>query len=514
MNQNEDFYSKYKKLRNKIHQTQLDDSLYVLWSYNAHLNGREIDFKARGIEVSNEFLLAKNGHKRTFLAEWDLRMLVKEVIINSPKNVYKPKTFRTLSYFANTVNEIKENLDSYLYEKFIHPLGEDGIYLHINRIAHLQFQFQTKIANQRVIARYFKIYNKPPTKSLLEQKIGMSLEKFYLVSLVLYGYFLEKIQAIMPIQNKIPELEAEHFEKALKFLSTDFESLKEAYIKNQKYDESFFYQIHIGEIFPLIKMNYMGADSLICVDSLSLFWRCTDGLYYELHKDEEFRKELGKSFELYVEDVLKKALSNKYTLIGEFEYGSSHNKALTTDWIILSTKEVLFVECKTKRLTRNSKTTIKTSEHLNNDIDQMAKFVVQTYKRIDDFKNNKFDLPTQETIESIFPIIVTMEEWYIFGFIKRKIHEAIIKKMNEANLPISYLEQMPYTICSVGTFETLAQTLNYVDFKSIISSITKDEMDYEFKTILLNKFQEEIKKTKPLFEEDFYNLIPKRHIRE
>ncbi|MGF7028954.1 MAG: hypothetical protein BGP15_15410 [Sphingobacterium sp. 40-24] len=88
----------------------------------------------------------------------------------------------------------------------------------------------------------------------------------------------------------------------------------------------------------------------------------------------------GKSFERYVGVILNKNSQGKeYTISEEIVFEYKRNSLKTSDWIVLSDNEKIFIECKTKRLRMPSKTLERFSETLEEDIDFIARLIYEFY---------------------------------------------------------------------------------------------------------------------------------------
>ena len=81
---------------------------------------------------------------------------------------------------------------------------------------------------------------------------------------------------------------------------------------------------------------------------------------------------------------------------------------------------MLFIECKTKKLKKESKELLSDTSFLNDDLNK---------KQILDFNKWHYPMKFALPIESIFSIILTATEWYAFGnLIIQDLLDKILKK--------------------------------------------------------------------------------------
>ena len=125
----------YKPFRNKVSLLSIEDTFFVIWAYSQKLQIK--DFRIpKGIEVHQTFL--ESQIPQSILAEWELEILTKEVILNGGAVATKGHTFRSWSTLADIVNQLK-TLENEIYR--LYGSG-DNILMELIRIAHRQFVWQ------------------------------------------------------------------------------------------------------------------------------------------------------------------------------------------------------------------------------------------------------------------------------------------------------------------------------------------------------------------------------------
>ena len=242
-----------------------------------------------------------------------------------------------------------------------------------------------------------------------------------------------------------------------------------------------------------------------------LFWRITAGLYYEILHEDNFGEYFGVSFQNYAGEIIEKSNNEKkINYIPEGVYYIGKARKATVDCIAYDAGSALFVECKTKRLILQAKIELANASVIQAELEKMSQFILQIYKTIDDYRNNyypsfKFDKNTQ-----IYPLIVTLEDWYLFGDkLIVDLKSLVEQKVQDASLPLSYLDDMPYSICSIEEFEDLMQIVQLHGLQSVMKDkvFDKEKKRWNLKTYLATCFGDEMKSLEYLFEEDYKTLF-------
>jgi hypothetical protein len=499
-------YEIHKPLRNKLRQLRLDDSLYVVWNYFTHYNNRKPQFT--GIEITKEFMLLDRVQQQRQVAEWSLETFTREMILYCPESISDPKTLRKWSYFSDIVNKLKE-VEEKIAEIYI---SKENVLLEFHRIGHFQFPRQIKKPTEQYFTRYFLIFSEENLSKLVFEAIGITIKDFYILAGVLWGYFLDKASLDYPPKIEVRELDIEKLDKLLTHISCNIIDYRNKLEQQKQINEKFIYSPRLARIFPIIKMLYMGKLSLVCIDSTLLFWRLTDGLYYEIYNQPGFSNSFGPSFQNYVGKVLKK-VCKRIKYFPEIIYGSSHNKRDSIDWIIEDKSCVIFLECKTKRMTDISKIELLDTSKLDEDLDKMAEFIIQTYGNIQEYKENKYPHYKYSAGKKVYPMIVTLENWLLFGDeLLTRLERFVSKRMIEKNLPMEWLSEMPYSVCSIDEFENIIQISEKVGLEKIMRGKLFDgeNKKWNFDSFLLNNFPEEYKNCSFIFSDEFKTILPER----
>lgn len=517
MDQDNTVFNNYKPLRNHLNKTALDDSFFVVWAYVQYL---QFDNKfPQDIEVAPEFLNQNHIQKSRTCAEWELETITREIIVNSQDINFIDKSMKKWSYFSNAINKLKD-IENEIGRVFI---NKDNILVELFRLSHRQFPWQVRPSGE-YLTRYYKIFNQKSLNIILVKTIGLSVKELYISGMLFVGAYLKSPAINLPINVQVNAIKNEKIVQFVKIFSLDINSLREKVKSEVRYNDKFAYSFSSLRSFPIIKMSYRQKECLVCPMPTLLFWQITDGIYYKILeeikkiKDEKEQKEilgnfgnsLGKQFQNYVGEVLEKSIKNKsLKFFREQEYKEGKNRKDTVDWMIVDNNAMLFIECKAKRMNLPAKIELDDDSFIKAELDKMADFIKQVYKSIDDYKNNKYPNIKFDKSRKIFPVILTLEHWYLFGDKFLNELDAILKnKIKENNLDEKYLESYPYSICSVEEFEKMTQIIDKIGVNNFMSKkFNQDRRLWAFQSFMSSDFNEEYKKTKVLFDDDYKKIF-------
>lgn len=448
------FFDYYKPLKNHLRQVELVESLSVIRAYAQYLQFNEQIPK--DIEVASYVLTAKDWIKKTFYP-WELETLAREIIINSqePNSMLFTKTLRKWSYFSSAVNKLKE-----LENNMAQFYSSESVLLELYRIAHRQFPWQS-LSYATQLTRYFKIFSHKELDKIIQRVIGINLKELYTLGLAIIGAYLKHFILFYPPNIQIGSIDRGKLDSFLNYFSGSLGSLRKDLIKNQEFNENYVYTFNPLRSRPLIRIRIGNKDALICPMLTLLLRRFTEGIYYEICNQEDFSGPFGESFQNYVGEVIAKTVSKVgFIIYPEKEYYVGKERKDTIDWIVDSRDAALFIETKTKKLRLKAKVEITTPKTLIEELDKMAEFVTQAYKTIRDYRNNHYPDYKFDPKKEIYPIILTLENWYIFGDqLEDALNDKIREKFTKENLDHSWLEKMPYSTCSVEEFEVMIQII-------------------------------------------------------
>ena len=268
------------------------------------------------------------------------------------------------------------------------------------------------------------------------------------------------------------------------------------------------YQFHALQSYPLIFTEFQGRPGHICPVPTLLFWRITSGLFYDLIKEPGFDQAFGTSFQEYVGDMLKKTLDGTSTAIYSEETDSRFNRS---DWIIDQPNAFLLVECKTKRLTIEAKTTILDLIPLQAQLEVLANAVVQSYQALEAYKNSKYKSPLYlyNPAKQPFICVVTLENWRLMGPEIEKLREIVRDKLIRKGLDATLMEQAPFITCAVNEMEEFVYLLQMNDLADMVRKYWDDpeRSSWPFSNYLSERYKEEFQAYKYIFADELENVF-------
>ncbi len=456
-----DIFAQYKPTRNKVALLAADDALGVLWAYCQLLQIEHFQ-PAKEIEIAPVYLNAKP--RQSYMAEWDIELLAKEVVINAGAVAAKKRTLRTWKTLADTVNAFK-TLEQDIYEQF----GNQGnILIELIRVIHRQIIWQANPPNSKSIIRYYTIFNRPEIDTICLEKFGLTVWQIYMCGVACMGHFLDKPALQASFKSEIKVLPPEVVEQFLSFVSLPLADLRTILKAEQQFDERFAYAFNSLRRYPLVRMNYQGQDAIVCPMMTLLYWKFTSGLYYELIDDSQFANQFGEGFQAYVGSVIQKACP-RFRCLSEQEYRIGKQTKRAVDWIVADQDAVLFLECKARRLSLQSKTTLTDITHLEEDIENLAGAIIQVYKSLNDCLTGAYPHYTHRDGDRIYPAVVTLENWRLLGSVMFDLLDRSIRaQLEKAELPEKLIDQYPYSVWANEEIEVGLQIMQSVGIKSFM----------------------------------------------
>ncbi len=487
-----DTYKSHKPLRNRLRKVSLEDVFYVIWAYsrNLHFNDLEIP---KDIQVDPSYLNAERWIEGG-IYPWNLEILVRESLLNGSYSSYHPqihKTFKKWSYFANAHNNIRDIEGDISKER----INAENIISAMNLIAHRQFHWQT-LPQTSYYMRYYKIFSEEKVNAIIEAALGISVYEIYVIGLAMVGAYLGSPAINFPITIELKTITSAKVRIFLGLFGKELNELKELVQSEHKMDEDFHSVIPSLRMFPVIHMVYCGQEAIVCPMPSLLFWRMTSGLYYDIVKIPEtgFDNAFGSSFEKYVGNVIEATIDSRIERKRGEDYKIGKEKKETSDWVVWDDKGILLIECKTKRMRLDSKSSLDET-FIEKDLEKMAEFVFQLYKSMLNYKNGEYPFIDYASSRKIYPMVLTLENWHIMGTERfTKINELAKAKLVEAGIDPICIEENPYTISSIDEFEYSAQVLSQIGISEFMEEkVGSKYRYYQLRPYQLERFVEESK---------------------
>lgn len=501
-NQDPDVFSEYSPFRNSLRKMDLESSLLAIHSHTQHQQFRK-PLRAETINTPPGYNSAEwfKDFIKFGIQCWELEIIAKELIFYG-QEIGSKKSLLDWNQLAKAANKLK-HLENYIAKKFV---TKENILLEFHRISHRQFHWQERLGMQ-YLARYWKIYRHHELAPILKNKIEISTDDLFIIGTTLVGFYLDKIALIYPPNLNLGHLTKQSLDKFLDHFSLDLGLLRKQIIQFQSINEQYPYAFNPLTAYPLIIMSYeTNKVCLVCPIPALLCKRFTSGTYYELYHQPNFDQAFGNSYQDYIGECLS-MIFPKEQIAAEATYGKDSKR--TTDWILTDQTARLFIECKTKRLTLGAKTELLDETELNNQLEILANSIVQVYKNILDYNNGLFT-HIQHTELPVFPLVVTLENWYLFGDKTIPLLDQKVKdKLKSLNLPEILIRDYPYTVCSTSEFELLVQVINQESIKKVIGAKAHDadKRLWNLDSYLISEHPEASNKSTDLFANEFDDFI-------
>lgn len=488
-NFNEEIYNLYKPFRNRLTKYNVIDSLYIIWGYSRnyifdHTFPEDIA-KPAGF---NPFEPNKQNRKYRGLFDHELEYLLKEFIINCD-SFETSKSFRQKGELSTLINYMRFTLNEEIDKKYT---IQDNFLFEFNRMVHRQFIWQLNYSH-KTIFRYFKIYSHDTLSKIILDKFQLTSHQLFLIGFFFFGWTARNFRCPLPFKSEAPVITGEMIAHFIQHFSISLDDAKSSLKEAQQINQNIFYTYNPLLAKPLI----LYKDSLLCPIPMLIFWQITWGLYYSVVNEAGFANAFGDSFQNYVGDILSKSIhSNKLKILPEEKFKSGKEEKRTTDWIVVDHESILFIECKTKRMTMLSKTELDIEKGLEKDLMKMASFVVQLYMTYVDYSNDLYPQIKFDKAKEFYPVVLTLEDWYVTinPKIMNMIKDFVIQLFKEKNLDTSLIDTYPYAIMSSDFFERDIQIMNSIGikeyFKRIRSNTIHEVIDsFKFSNIHEGEFQ-------------------------
>jgi hypothetical protein len=486
-NQDDSLFETYKPFRNKLAKFNVIDSLYLIWGYSRNYTfDKEFPRDIEKPSLFNPLEPDKFARKYRGLFDHELELLQKEFILNCDIAPTKD-SLRQYKHFSKTLNYLRGTLEETISKKYN---NDDNIILEFNRLAHRQLKWQGGY-DQETIFRYYQIYSDKTLSEIISNKFNLTTQQLFLVGFFLFACTGSNFRNALPFNSSAKALTSEMIETFLGHFSMTIEDARRELKKYQQLNENYHYTYN-----PLLaKPILLDRNDIICPIPLFIYWQITIGIYYSILNEKNFDNAFGNSFQNYVGGVINKSCSNPdFKVIPEEKYGKPEKG--TADWIITDKDSVMFIECKTKRMRLDSKSSLEITESLENDLKKMAGFVGQLYKTYLDYKDNLYPTIKYDDSKHFYPLVLTLEDWYlnINHILLDKVKVFVIDYFKVNNLDTELLEKYPYHFRCASEFERHIQLINNLGMKEYFHKTTnnliKDYMPtFEMVDIYEGEFQ-------------------------
>jgi len=310
-----------------------------------------------------------------------------------------------------------------------------------------------------------------------KEATGLTLDQSWDITMALFGLILEQRGGIQHgpfkpgnLEHSISQADLDQFIDMISLTPQQFQ---------QKMTLS-LYQVDPFETFnpnPLVNwpMIRLGDNRWVVPVLPYLFRRGTEQVFYDVigYKGREFSSFFGYVFEDYTDRILT-TLGTGYEIIPEKRYVRDGQTYDTCDRIIIKDCNAVLIECKTKRLSLQTKFTADEAL-LRNDLTDVGKgddkgnlvyAIRQLYRTEHDIRANCAGLEelNQKITGSIYPVVLALDPYYFAngGYVKRIISEELAK----GDMPV---KDYAWQIMDVWGFEALCSFAIEADFIDLVA---------------------------------------------
>lgn len=468
---NKEIYNLYKPFRNRLTKYNVIDSLYVIWGYSRnyifdHPFPNDIA-KPAGF---NPLESNKQNRKYRGLFDHELEYLLKEFIINCD-SFETNKSFREKGEMSALINYMRFTLNEEIDKKYT---VQGNFLLEFNRMAHRQFIWQLNYSH-KAIFRYFKIYSHDSLAKIIQNKFQLTSHQLFLIGFFFFGWTARNFRSQLPFKSDAAVMTGDMIAQFIKHFSVTLDEAKTSLKQAQQINQNIFYTYNPILATPLISYK----ETILCPIPILMFWQITWGLYYSIVNETGFANAYGDAFQNYVGDIMSKSITSvPLKILPEEKYKSGKDEKRTTDWIVVDDESVLFIECKTKRMTMLSKTELDAEKGLEKDLMKMASFIVQLYTTYIDYSKDLYPQIKFDEKKDFYPVVLTLEDWYtnINPKIMSMIKEFVIQLFKENGLDESLVEKFPCSIMSSDFFERDIQIINSIGIKEYFKKIRSNSI--------------------------------------
>jgi hypothetical protein len=135
----------------------------------------------------------------------------------------------------------------------------------------------------------------------------------------------------------------------------------------------------------------------------------------------------------------------------------------------------------------------------------LADAIVQLYERLQDYAAGRFPNLSYVSSRKIYPVVVTLEEWYLFGErVLALLRDAVETKMRVGGVDLGWLDKAPYTVLSTDEFEDAIQIVNMIGIANCFEGKFSDPKmrPWSFGNYLRDRFAKEWKARKLIFPDE------------
>lgn len=467
---------KYKYFRNRVRELDRLDALTAIWAYDwAIANPREplpsfCEFHpnfARKISTLD---------REAFFGRFKLSNIAMEIIQHSSEN---PSAVRTLRNVKDA-HRIFAAFDEFLEAQYNEPSPHENVFLSLHRTVQQQGPWQSSKANSFDLSVYFNLYENPEIQEVLVSRIGLTFQQIYLIGVFFWLEFQKRPTSRRMKENKdLPEIDEAKIDAFLDAFSCNFDRLCEKLTATPNNLATHQYRFNPLLYYPIIRFVTDGPERFLCPHPELLFSRITSGLFFDLMGAKGFADAYGKAFNQTIGKVLAGSndAGDKFSVCEEFTYKVGKNEVQSPDWIVHDGKNLMTVECKTKRPTFDYQAAENGLVDTERDLEFLADAIIQTHKRV--MEREHWGLGQ---FQSVMPLVCCLENWILFGpetfgVLEQKIEEKL-PNSERGILLRKQMSEFGYALCTPWELSMIVQIADIAGLETVFDRLRDPKKTY------------------------------------
>jgi hypothetical protein len=421
-----------------------------------------------------------------FVMKWALETLVNEILANPKQDTEDKRKYRiricdrfaTVAEAFNRLNRV-ENAEAGM------GLDKMNVFYELNRIAQRQFPWQSGYTNRASLLRSAYIFNTPVTNKYFEAQHGISVVEFIFCSFAIWGHFRKNPYLFTNMDFGAVGIDSKVRGATIKMLSIDYADARQRSERLRSRPGQIAYKPSILRDYPCIRFDD-GESRLVSPLCDLVMYRATSGIYYHVIGADDAANIIGSRFEEYSLELLKRRLPN-FKCDPSFRYRFRKNNNDSVDITLKRDNKIfLAVECKSKRMSYQSKFSADPLQGDSTGFNEITKGIYQTWKFFSHIRRGiiKYDDDTS-TDDAAIGMVLTLDSW---NWVSRPIREEVLRRahvMASAKDPgIEAIDKKPVILCSVEDMERVLMTATEESFSSALAlAVTNKYEGWQFSTV-------------------------------
>lgn len=384
---------------------------------------------------------------------WELELVAREALVIGGAS--RPQRARKAFDLRVAINLLRD-LNRGISNDLVHS-REDALAA-LSPEVHQQVRWSAD--DFSALARYLRIFRRPKLSQLVEAHLGMALTQWAMLGLCTTRLMLESFAWDLSVLTHLPGISPEVLGRYLGMMAADVETVGADLRTRQSTGRDWAFTFNAMRERPLLFRREKPGTFFAPVPHL-IQWRLTDSLYFELVKQggSDFSAALGSACELYVGEVLERGLrGGGHDIQGERRYRVGKDMFDGADWRVSDDTGHLFIECKARRMGLPAKTNVP-GKDMNESLDVMAGLIAQNYRNIHDALQGHVPGFDRKGLP-VFCVVATLEDWSLhLPQLRSGLKSKVPEKVREKKVPLSLIEECPYSILSFALLERLVQDI-------------------------------------------------------